>query len=144
LPVNKTIVDSALSSSVTVATEVRHLPGPNDGQEIVALKLTIKNGAKYTSGISTLALRLAAASGDTGLPMTDNPSYAALLAKHGLRPVLVDDPRPGAAGTGWVPFLFITTDKAKRLDLQYRRDKIDELGSGTSIPAKTYSIPLPA
>jgi len=142
--VNKTMVDTALASSVTVTSELRHLPGPNDRQEIVALKLTIKNGTRYTSGISTLALQLTAADGSTGPPMPDDPSYAALLVDHGLRPVLADDPRPGQAGTGWVPFLFITTDHAEHLAMQYRRDKIHVLDSATTVPAKTYTVTLPA
>ncbi len=69
VPVNKTITDAALASSLTVAAEVRHLPGPNDGQEVVALKVTINNGVKYTSGISTLALKVTESGGETALPI---------------------------------------------------------------------------
>lgn len=90
--VNATLVDPVLASSVTVLTELRRLPGPSAGQESIALKLTIRQGTKYTSGISTEALKITAADGESGLPMLGGPNYTALLIQHGLTPVLADDP----------------------------------------------------
>jgi hypothetical protein len=142
--VNKTITDTALASSVTVTAEVRHLPGTGDGMETVALRLTFKQGTKYTSGIFAEALQIHAANGDFALPMLDEPRFEALLMQHRLTPVLNDDARLGTTVTAWLPFLFGTTDKASHLVLQYHRDTIEVLGSGKTIPAKTYTIALPA
>lgn len=145
VPLNATISDPVLGDTITVTGLVRSFPIPTrlpalqGARELVLVDLTLHAGSKYTGGLSPDAFMIVTADG--GADNGDTTVVEPEMTKAGYKPLADQGVHSGQSGSGWVAFE-VSPLNSPTLTLRYKRDAATVIGSGATIPAKTFNVPL--
>lgn len=144
LEVDETIEDELLGDTIMVKGVVRNFPIPDRSsairgtREIVLVEVDLQAGEKFTGGLFPSALRIVTEDGgDANTPTT---TVEPEMKEAGYEPV-ASRVGPGKREKGWIAFVVSPLD-SKTLMLRFKRGASTVIGSGKSIPKKTFDVPL--
>lgn len=139
--VGQTITDDVLGHQIVVKSVVRDFPVPArlsaiQDREIVLVEVEVTAGEEFSSVVSSSSFRILDPAGteNTASGVADEEVKAAGYEVYA-------DVRTGETGSGWIAFIVDPADSPS-LELRYKRGAAGVIGSGDTIEAKDFDVPL--